>query len=264
VVLPDLSERVIQDELMDDPGLGPREHRQALEALAVVSRLSLNSERVWREVRRQWEGRTDPAPSPFGRPEASGAKRGWKERKGLRSGLPAIRVLDVACGGGDTVRALKRRADREGVPLEVHGCDVSPAALAHARERARGEGTEVHFFQLDALRAPLPRGYDIVCSSLFLHHLTEEEAVDVLARMAEAGNSLVLQDLLRSRAGYWLAWWTLRLMSRSRVAHVDGPRSVQASFRIPEVATLARKAGLDDVRIVRCWPQRFTLYWRRI
>jgi SAM-dependent methyltransferase len=261
---PDLSERVIQGELMDDPGLGRREHRQALEALAVVSRLSLSSARVWREVRRQWEGRTDPAPPPAGRPEALGARRRWEERKGSRSGLPPLRVLDVACGGGDTVRALKRRADREGVPLEVHGCDVSPEALAHARERARREGTEVHFFQLDALRAPIPGGYDIVCSSLFLHHLTEEEVVEVLVRMAEAGNALVLQDLLRSRAGYWLAWWTLRLVSRSRVAHVDGPRSVQASFRIPEVDALARKAGLDGARVEPCWPQRFTLYWRRI
>jgi SAM-dependent methyltransferase len=219
---------------MDDPGLGPREHLRALEALAVVNRLSLTAGRVWREVRRQM-GVSTP-----------------------------LRVLDVACGGGDTVRALKRRADRKGVPLEVHGCDVSPTAVAHARERARRERTEVHFFELDAVRSPLPNGYDIVCSSLFLHHLTEEEVVEVLARMAEAGKALILQDLLRTRTGYCLAWWTLRLVSRSPVAHVDGPRSVQASFRIPEVAALARKAGLDGVRIVRGWPQRFTLYWRRI
>ena len=235
LVLPlDLSVRELQDELMDDPRLGPREHLRALEALAVVNRLSFTAGRVWREVRRQGGSNTP------------------------------LRVLDVACGGGDTVRALKRRADREGVPLEVHGCDVSPTAVAHARERARREKTEVHFFELDAVRSPLPNGYDLVCSSLFLHHLTEEQVVEVMARMAEAGNALVLQDLLRSRMGYWLAWWTLRLVSRSRVAHVDGPRSVQASFRIPEVAALARRAGLDGARIVRCWPQRFTLYWRRI
>jgi SAM-dependent methyltransferase len=234
VFVPDLSKRVLQNELMDDPRLGSWEHIRALEALARVNRLSLTAWRVWREVRLQ------------------GVRRA------------PLRLLDVACGGGDTARALKRRADEEGMPLEVHGCDVSPMAIAHAREQARREGTEVHFFQLDALRAPIPGGYDIVCSSLFLHHLTAEEVVEVLGRMAAAGNALVLQDLLRSRTGYWLAWWSLRLMSRSRVAHVDGPRSVQASFRIPEVDALARKAGLDGARIEPCWPQRFTLYWRRI
>jgi SAM-dependent methyltransferase len=251
---PDLSERVLQDELMDDPGLRPSEHYRALEALALVNRLSLTAGRVWREVRRQGgvaRGNGDRGIGP-----------GAGDRAGPRNGEPR-RILDVACGGGDTVRALKRRADREGVPLEVHGCDVSPQAVAHARAQARREGLDVSFFELDALRAPLPTGYDIVCSSLFLHHLTEREGVRVLEGMAQAGRALVLQDLLRTRAGYWLAWWTLRLLSRSRVAHVDGPRSVQASFRIPEVAALARKAGLDGASIEPCWPQRFTLYWRK-
>ena len=220
---------------MDEPGLDPMEHRRALRALALVNRLSLTAGRIWNEVRRQAAG--------------AGSRR--------------LRLLDVACGGGDTVRQLKRRASRMGIPLDAHGCDVSPRALTFAREQASREGVEVTFFELDALGSPIPSGYDLVCSTLFLHHLTEGQVVSLLTGMAGAGRTLLVQDLLRTRAGYWLAWSTLRLLSRSRVAQVDGPRSVLASFRVPEMAALARSAGLSGARIVPCWPQRFALFWSR-
>jgi 2-polyprenyl-3-methyl-5-hydroxy-6-metoxy-1,4-benzoquinol methylase len=220
---------------MDEPGLDPMEHRRALRALALVNRLSLTAGRIWNEVRRQ----------------------------AADAGSRRLRLLDVACGGGDTVRQLKRRASRVGIPLDAHGCDVSPRALTFAREQASREGVEVTFFELDALGSPIPSGYDLVCSTLFLHHLTEGQVVSLLTGMAGAGRTLLVQDLLRTRAGYWLAWSTLRLLSRSRVAQVDGPRSVLASFRVPEMAALARSAGLSGARIVPCWPQRFALFWSR-
>jgi len=116
---------------------------------------------------------------------------------------------------------------------------------------------------LDVLRSPLPPGFDLVCSSLFLHHFPDDDAVRVLSEMAEAGRTVLVQDLRRTRSGYWLAQGTLRILSRSRVARIDGPRSVQASYRIPEVRALARRAGLRGARVVPCWPQRFMLTWSR-
>jgi len=255
---PDLSERAIQDELMDNPDLGPGEHLHALEALAKVNRLSLTADRVWREVSRLVRARRTNGGGSLRAAVNSLPREGAEE-----DSTHPFRILDVACGGGDTILALKRRALRKGVPLEAEGCDLSPVAVEHARDRARREGVEVSFFRLDALRSPIPTGFDLVCSSLFLHHLEEEDAVRLLVGMAGAGRALLLQDLRRTRTGYWLAQGTLRLLSRSRVAQVDGPRSVRASFRIPEVAALARKAGLEGAKIVPCWPQRFALTWSR-
>lgn len=244
---------------MDDPALEPAEHLRALRALALVNRLSLTAGRIWKEVRRQVKARQVEG---GGGPQAGSHHHpnGGEARGAIRP----LRILDVACGGGDTVLALGRRARREGVPLEVHGCDVSPVALAYAREQALRQGVEVSFFELDALRSPIPGGFDLVCSSLFLHHLKEDDVVRLLQGVAEAGKTLLFQDLRRTRTGYWLAQGTLRLLSRSRVAQVDGPRSVRASFRLPEIAALARKAGLHGARITPCWPQRFTLTWSRV
>lgn len=216
------------------PGLEVGLHHQALRALSRVNALSLTARRIWKEIR----------------------------ALAVKSSAP-LRVLDVACGGGDVVVALQARAQREGVTLEAHGCDVSAVALEHARARARARRVEVDFFQTDVGAYPLPRGFDLVCSSLFLHHLRDAEVVELLGQMAECGRSVLVQDLIRSRLGYALAYGTLRAVSRSPVARVDGPRSVQSAFRLEEVESLARRAGLTGARVSRCWPQRFALEWRR-
>jgi 2-polyprenyl-3-methyl-5-hydroxy-6-metoxy-1,4-benzoquinol methylase len=219
---------------MDAPELDRSEHIQALRALARVNILSLTARRIWAELRRVGLGRDGP-----------------------------IRLLDVGCGGGDVILALGSRARKEGFPLEVAGCDSSPVAVSHGRSEAARRGLEAQFFQIDVTRSTLPHGYDLVCSSLFLHHLPEDDVVALLSAMAEAGKAVLVQDLVRSRLGYLLAFGTLRVLSASRVARVDGPRSVQAAFRVPEVRALARQAGLEKARVVQCWPERFLFTWSR-
>lgn len=227
--IPDLTHRRRRPELMDDPELPAVEHDRALRALARVNRVSGTVERIWSRLR------------------------------ALDGGGGPLKVLDVACGGGDVMVALARRARRGGVRLEVHGCDVSPAAVDRARAAARAAGVAGEFFPADALAGPLPGGYDLVVSTLFLHHLAQDDAVGLLGAMARAGRRILVQDLLRTRAGWLLAWGGLRLLSRSRVAHVDGPRSVEGAFTLDEVRGLAGRAGVADVHLARVWPERFLL-----
>ena len=217
---------------MDAPNLAAPAHERALDALARINRLSLTALRVWREVRRRGVGLDRP-----------------------------LRVLDVACGGGDVALALKARALHAGLEVDVAGCDVSATAVEYARRRAGARALDVTFFQLDALADPIPPGYDLVCSSLFLHHLPEEDAVAFLANLSRAAPSVLLQDLLRTRLGYLLAWITVRTVTRSRIVRVDGIRSVESAYALDEVEGLVRRAGMAGARLRRCWPQRFSLIW---
>ncbi len=223
---------------MDAEDLDPAKHIKGLRALARVNRVSRVAARVWREILHLNRGRHD------------------------RGGDAPLRLLDVACGGGDVPVDVARRAQRAGVPLVVHGCDSSLVALEHARREAERWGVVADFFARDVVAEGLPGGYDLVCSSLFHHHLSREDAVDLLRDMAEAGQRVLVQDLLRGTAGYVLAWFGLRLLSRSEVAHVDGPRSVRAAFTLPEVRAMAAEAGYVGAVVRRGWPQRFVLRWR--
>jgi SAM-dependent methyltransferase len=219
---------------MDAPGLDVARHHSALRALSRINVLSLSVRRIWDRLR-------DLAPSST-RP---------------------LRVLDVACGGGDIALALKGLAGRAGVDLQVEACDLSPVALDFARDRARRKGLVVDFFKHDATAEKLPGGFDLVCSSLFLHHLSQAQSVGLLQEMARAGREIIVQDLQRTRLGYLLAMAAVRVVTRSRIVHVDGLRSVRSAYSIPEASQLAQEAGLEGARTERCWPERFVLHWRR-
>ena len=234
--MPDLSRRRLEPELMDQPGLDPAEHARALRALRRINALSGSAGILWGPIRRL-----------------------------ARAVRPKVlRVLDLASGGGDVPVRLWQRARRAGLPIEVAGCDRSETAVAHATERAREAGAEVAFFVHDVISDGPPREHDVLACSLFLHHLTDDEARTLLRQMGErAGRMVLVNDLRRSRAGWLLAWAASRVLSRSPVVHFDGPQSVRAAFTPEEVLTLAAEAGLEGATVTRRWPFRLLLTWER-
>ena len=231
-----LGQRDLQPELMDQPQLDPLEHALALLGLARVN----------------WFSRSDAIFWPTLRSFALEQKGG------------PLRVLDVACGGGDVTCALAKRARRAGLDVKIAGCDLSDIALSVARKQAASSGETIEFFQHDVLSEPLPARFDVVICSLFLHHLDEAEAVAVLRSMSQAARRAVLvNDLVRSRSGYLLAVFGTRLLSRSRIVHIDGPLSVAGAFTPDEALQLCEQAGLNGATVSRHWPQRFLLTWSR-
>jgi 2-polyprenyl-3-methyl-5-hydroxy-6-metoxy-1,4-benzoquinol methylase len=176
----------------------------------------------------------------------------------------APRVLDVATGAGDVPIRLWHKAKRAGFDFHIEGCDRSDSAVAYARHRAAVQRADVHFFNCDALTGDLPEGYDAVISSLFLHHLDETMAVELLRRMAHAADRLVLvNDLVRGLPGLLLAYVGTRLLSRSEIVRIDGVRSVEGAFTVAEARRLAEQADLQGATVSRRWPCRFLLAWSR-
>ena len=208
----DVHERHLRPELMDQPGLDVDLHRTALRALDRVNAISLIHRHFWPVIRRL--ARKDP--------------------------VREIRVLDVACGGGDVAVRLARAAQREKLRVTVEGCDLSPTAVSFAQERARKAGVDCRFFEFDVLSDEWSTDYDIIGTSLFLHHLTNDDAVKVLAKMATATrHSVIVNDLVRSRYGFLLARFVARLLTRSPIVHADGPDSVAGAFTVCELRDLS-------------------------
>lgn len=223
-----------EPELMDQPGLEAGAHAQALRGLARINRFSRSADVLWRPVR-----------------EAL-----------LREARP-MRLLDVACGGGDVAVRLRLRAKRAGLALEVTGCDVSETALAVARRRAEAAGVDVRLERVDVLGEDLPGRYDAVTCGLFMHHLDPPEVVMLLGKMAAAARLVLVDDLVRSRAALLGAHVAVRVLSRSRVVHVDGPRSVRAAYTPEELREMAAAAGMAGATVARHFPARMLLTWRQ-
>ncbi len=217
---------------MDDPALDPAAHRAALAGLARINAISFTDASIFKAIH-------------------------------ALSSSPSLQIVDIACGGGDVAIALFKRSRRANLQWRITGCDISPTALAMASESARRNLADVHFLAADILNAPLPPA-DIYVTSLFLHHLTLAQVIALLTAMAaQARIGIIVSDLTRSPIALLATKIGVRLLSRSPVVHIDGPRSVRAAFTPAELSELANQAGLSGHTLRGIWPFRALLSWRR-
>jgi 2-polyprenyl-3-methyl-5-hydroxy-6-metoxy-1,4-benzoquinol methylase len=232
MIFPDLSRRILESESMDDPALDAAEHERALRGLRRIRFISGAARTIWR---------------PIG-------------QFITREKRTSISILDVACGGGDLAITLERIANRANIDARIDGCDISERATRLAASRAARSGSSCRFFELDGLHDELPTDYDIIISSLFLHHLTDDDIVQFIRRAGDAARRMIIMsDLQRTRLGYLLAFLGTRTLSRSPVVHRDSLLSVRAALTTEELRGLAESAGLTGSRILRCWPERMML-----
>ena len=230
-----LAQRDRQPEFMDQPGLDRDEHARALAGLRRINFISGTSASLLAPI------------------EKLASKRETKP----------LQILELACGGGDTAIDLALHARRRGLAIKLHACDINPEAVEIAKANSIRRGVELDFFCADALVAPAQeKDFDVVFCSLFLHHLNNADAAQLLKVMNKRARCLVLlTDLIRSRLGYGMALAGTRLLSRSWVVHTDGPLSVRAAFQIEEVRALTQRAGIQNAKLQRCWPERYLLSW---
>jgi len=160
-------------------------------------------------------------------------------------------VLDVAAGAADIPRDLARRYPH----LTCIAFDLSEwmLRLGDGVPRIRGD---VRWFPFR------DRSVDYVIATHFFHHLTDDQIVSVLRefdRVARRG--IIVNDLRRNRrALFWIKLFTL---GANRYVKYDGPQSVRKAFTAAELEALARRAGLDWLRVRRHFAHRLTLAGER-
>jgi 2-polyprenyl-3-methyl-5-hydroxy-6-metoxy-1,4-benzoquinol methylase len=230
-----LNNRDRQPEVMDQPGLDPKEHAKALKGLRRINTISRCSAGLFRTI----------------------------EALAITQPEQSLRVLELACGGGDTAIDLALMAKQKNLALDIHACDLNPGAVEISRSNAKRREAAITVFTADALAKPTDHStFDVVYCTLFSHHLDELDVIRLLEGMALRSRKLVLvDDLIRSRIGFALAWIGTRLLSRSWVVHTDGPLSVRGAFQPDEMMSIAKRAGLKNAQIKRSWPERYLLTW---
>lgn len=223
-------------ELMDDPALDPLEHSHARIGLERLNTLGRIDSVLWRSLKELID----------------------------QSRLSNLRVLDLATGSGGVPLGLWARARAAVFDLQIAGCDFSDVAVSIAQECARKAGAAIDFFVLDVLNDSLPQDYDVIITSLFTHHLSEDEVVDLMRRMKSAAKRMVvINDLERSHLNLALVWLATRLVTTSPVVRFDGPASVRNAYTAAEFRRMAAQAGLDGAVVRASPPCRMMLVWRK-
>ena len=176
--------------------------------------------------------------------------RGWARGQ-------TIWILDLATGSGDVPRAILRWADRKGWAVRVVGFDRHSVTAKAAND----ENTDrrMSILQADVFAPPFENeSFDYVMTSMFLHHLSDEEAVTVMRSMGQlARRGVIVADLIRNRRAY--AWATLfTAMSNPMVRH-DARVSVAQAFTREEAISMGERAELGFVAYEKHFGHRFIL-----
>jgi SAM-dependent methyltransferase len=117
----------------------------------------------------------------------SGAAEAFVTRLSIPAGA---RVLDVACGTGNTALPLARQG------CKVTGVDIAPNLLVQARERAASEGLTIAFDEGDAEQLPYPdASFDAVVTMFGAMFAPRPELVaSELARVLKPGGLLAMAN----------------------------------------------------------------------
>lgn len=162
--------------------------------------------------------------------------------------LPArgepLRILDVGSGYGDGLRRIERWAEIRGVAIELIGLDLNSDATATAAE-ASPNASKIQWVTADVLTYSPPRPPDLVVSSLFTHHLGDEQIVEFLKWMeAHALLGWFINDLSRAPIPYYFFRTFARLMRLHPFVQYDGPASIARSFVRADWEGYCAAAGL--------------------
>ena len=190
----------------------------------------------------------------------------WLERlwRTQDAGNGAFRVLDVGCGYGDALRAIARRAARRGVVVDLVGIDINPWAK-RAAEAATAPEAPIRYETADLFGYD-GGDYDAIVSSLFTHHLDDDEAVAFLRWMhAKARRGWFVNDLHRHVVPFAFIALVTRVGRLHRFVRNDAPLSVARAFRRADWdALLARAALAGAPPRVRWEPLfRYCVAWER-
>jgi len=167
----------------------------------------------------------------------------WLARHAERE--DAFRLLDVASGRGDALRAVRRRFPR----AVLTGIDLNPWAVRAATE-VTDTSERIAFIAGDALTYQPARKFDFIISSQFAHHLTDVELVAFLHWLRKnAARGWFIGDLHRHALPYHGFPLLARLLLWHRFVREDGQISIARAFRPQEWRDLLDRAAIRDVAV---------------
>jgi hypothetical protein len=230
----DLSHRQRQEEWMDAPDADPAELDRSLRFIRRINSIFGYTKQTISHLRR--------------------FSQRW--RNGER-----ITIVDFATGSADVPRAILHWAGSRGFDVRVVGFDLHPATAGIAKKSANDPRLSI--VCASAVATPFATGsFDYALTSMFLHHLDDDDVVRVLREMGRvARRGIIASDLLRERRAY--AWISLFTLAAGPMVKHDARVSVAQSFRRDEVLRLRDRAGIGFAQFHRHFGHRFVLAGER-
>jgi SAM-dependent methyltransferase len=182
----------------------------------------------------------------------------WLQSLELQRSRAPVRIIDVGCGYGDTLRRIEAWAQEHKIRMMLTGCDLNPESISIAAE-ATPKTSAIEWVAADVFSFRSTGPIDIVVSSLFTHHLVESDIIRFLQWTEEhARVGWFINDLSRAPIPYHLFKAFSKLAGLHPFVQHDGPVSIARAFVSQDWRIMCAAAGIprDAVAVEGFTPAR--------
>ena len=183
--------------------------------------------------------------------------------KGLLSISPVsidrkVSICEIGCGGGDNLKAVDIWCKKNNIKASFIGIDINADCIKVANEACKE--LPATFVHSDYKEVNFHEKPGIIFSSLFCHHFSNEELVNMLTWMRKnSTKGFFINDLHRHSIAYYSIKWLSWIFSKSYLVKNDAPLSVARGFTKPEWIALLNSAKLTNFKIDWKWAFRWLI-----
>jgi len=169
-----------------------------------------------------------------------------------------ITIIDLGCGNGDMLRKVADYGKKQGYNFKLIGIDANEYTVNYANKLSQ-DYKEISYLQQDVFSNQFKNlNYDIVLSTLFLHHFSEEEIVTLLSLVLKKSTiGIIVNDLHRHAMAYYL-FELLCLTIKNQMIKKDGLISILRGFKRVDLERISKKLNVD---IYIKWKWAFRYQW---
>jgi 2-polyprenyl-3-methyl-5-hydroxy-6-metoxy-1,4-benzoquinol methylase len=166
------------------------------------------------------------------------------------------KLIDIGCGGGDTLKHIDRWQKSKKYDLKLYGIDLKPVCIEYATQQ-KNANSNIQFYCDDYRKMmDYEPDIDIIHACLFCHHLTEDEIIELFHFAIKNHIILIINDLERNIFAYYAIKTLTSLFSKSYLVKNDAPLSVARGFKKKEWLSMINKAGITHFSVKNKWAFR--------
>jgi 2-polyprenyl-3-methyl-5-hydroxy-6-metoxy-1,4-benzoquinol methylase len=150
-------------------------------------------------------------------------------RKLVNRNRQLLHVAEIGCGGGDNLRVIRHWCEKNHIDVQLTGIDINRECILFAQQQQSGE--QYTWMNCDYKEAVFSSSPDVIFSSLFCHHFTDDEIISMLQWMnTNSTIGFFINDLHRHPLAYHSIKLLTNAFSKSYLVKNDAPLSVKRGF----------------------------------